>query len=417
MATNNLVKVGIPNGAELPVQDRAIPPLSQSRYELMACPHLYRERIIRGRREAPNQYAERGTQIHRAIADYIGHLVETRQAKDEAYFADILARGYTEEVTDILDGFKDSLVIDPERVLGAEIHLLLDGDLKVVDTAEPGWSFDTPPCFEGTLDLILLPSETEADIFDWKSFWQIVDAESFQSKFYPLLVFKHYQQIQTVRFHLQFVRYGVSRSVEFKRDRDLAKLEALARRARVRQTQLHETWNMPLQCTHGHHTLKAPCQMCNAGEFDPRPMPGAHCLYCPLLTDGCPIAAVNDYAEQSAEDRTRFAIWLIQAKKKNDAILKDIVNAGGPVRVQDDNGNAFNVGFQLRYKTSYPLKDCYPLIAANDPELVSKLTISGLSSPLKAKKRSTLREALEPLAVSTASTRFGISGVEEEEEF
>ncbi|MGH9522210.1 MAG: PD-(D/E)XK nuclease family protein [Terriglobales bacterium] len=392
MATDNLVKVGLPENVEVAAM---IPPLSQSRYELMACPHLYRERVVLGRREAPNPYADRGTQIHRAIAEYISHLVKARLAKDETYFDEILGRGYSEEVTDILDGFKDSLVIDPEQVLGAEMYLALDEEFKPLEFNEDrsDWRGAGDPDFEGTLDLVLLPTPTEADIFDWKSFWQIVDAESFQSKFYPLLVFKHYPHIQTVRFHLQFVRYGVSRSVEFRRDRDLEKLEKLARQARARHLALHAVTGAASA------------------------MPGPHCLYCPLLTDGCPVGAINPYAEQSAEDRARFAIWLIQAKKKNDGILKEIVNAGGPVRVQDDNGNAFEAGFQLKYKSGYPLKDCYPLIAVNDPELVSKLTISGLSSPLKAKKRAGLREMLEPLAVSTASTRFGISGVEEEEEF
>lgn len=396
-----------------------IPPLSQSRYELLACPHLYRDRVILGRKEAPNPYAERGTQIHRAIADYVQHLVETRQQTDFKFFDELLARGYGEEALDILEGLKDSLVVDPERVLSAEMWLGLDGELRPVSADDYSINRNILTDFEGTLDLVLLPSANEADIWDWKSFWQIQEADSFQSRFYPLLVFKHYPQIQTVRFHLQFVRYGVSRSVEFQRERDLAKLEKMARQARARQIALHATWSTPLTCMHGSHSLSKPCRMCNAGEFDPAAMPGKHCAWCSLLTDGCPVQQVNPYAVQSCEDRVRFGLWLAAAKKQNDTVLKDMVNARGPVRVEDANGQPFEAGFSLRYKSGYPLKECYPIVAANDPELVAKLTISGLSSPLKAKKRARLREMLQPLAISTASTRFGITGCDDdgEEEF
>jgi len=37
--------------------------------------------------------------------------------------------------------------------------------------------------YEGTLDLVMIHSLTEAEIDDWKSYYQVIDADTFQSKF------------------------------------------------------------------------------------------------------------------------------------------------------------------------------------------------------------------------------------------
>jgi len=42
--------------------------------------------------------------------------------------------------------------------------------------------------YEGTLDLVMIHSLTESEIDDWKSYYQVIDADTFQSKFYPLLL-------------------------------------------------------------------------------------------------------------------------------------------------------------------------------------------------------------------------------------
>jgi len=79
----------------------------------------------------------------------------------------------------------------------------------------------------GRLDLVQLHSRTRAQIDDWKSYFQIVNADTFQSKFYPLLLFCRNPALQKVTFVLEFVRYGTSRKVEYLRS-DVAWLKEIA---------------------------------------------------------------------------------------------------------------------------------------------------------------------------------------------
>jgi hypothetical protein len=51
-------------------------------------------------------------------------------------------------------------------------------------------------------------SLTEAEIEDWKSYYQIIDVDTFQSKFYPLLLMSLNPSLEKVKFVLEFVRYG-----------------------------------------------------------------------------------------------------------------------------------------------------------------------------------------------------------------
>lgn len=61
-----------------------------------------------------------GTQeAHRLISDYVEHLVATRQATDYDYW-DALIAGANPEALDGLDRVRETLVIQPEKVLGTE---------------------------------------------------------------------------------------------------------------------------------------------------------------------------------------------------------------------------------------------------------------------------------------------------------
>jgi len=366
----------------------------------MPCAFLYLERVIRSVDEPENEFFLRGTEVHEAACDYVNHLVSTKQKTDSGWYEkNILVRPYLPDALELLDGLKEKLAVDPEKVLATELYLALDDQMQPYETDPSGRTMDgaeadTPPAFEGTLDLVICLSAKEADIHDYKTFWMICDADSFQSKLYPFLLFKHYPQLETVRFHLQFVRYGVERAVTFTRA-DLPKLEKLVRGERARQIALHEAHE-------------------SAAIDTAQAMPGSHCAYCPILRK-CPLGDTNPMT-QDPQDLARFGIWLLQASKQTTATLKALVNVNGPITVQDANGKQYEAGFHLQERSSYPLSDCLPVIMQHEPELAGKLTISGLSSPLKAKKRQKLAEELAGLKAISAQTRFGIRGVDGEEE-
>ena len=374
-----------------------IAPLSQSRQTKMACAFLYRECVIRSVREPENEFSLRGTQVHEAACDYVNHLVSTSQKTDIAWYEqNILPRPYLPDALELLDGLKEKLAVAPETVLATELYLALDDDLEPIDYDELRAASKRAPgeAIEGTLDLVICPKANEADIHDYKTFWMICDADSFQSKLYPFLLFRHYPQLETVRFHLQFVRYSAERSVTFTRD-DLPKLEKLVRGERARQIALHEAHE--------------------AAAIDTaQAMPGNHCAYCSLLRK-CPLGDTNPMT-QDPEEMARFGAWLTQASKQNTAALKALVNIQGPITITDGNGTKYEAGFHLQERSSYPLDDCLPVIMQHEPELAGKLTISGLSSPLKAKKRSKLAAELAGLKTTKAQTRFGIIGIDGDDE-
>ena len=163
-------------------QSKSLPPLSQSRHGDMACETLYVCRHVKGEKVADSAPAARGIEIHRVVAAYINHLVSTRRSTDLEVF-DSLMNGASIEAREVLEKFRGNHNFDPEKILATELHIALDQDFRpLADSNHHGQA----PEYEGTLDLVMLHSLTEAEVEDWKSYYQIIDADTSQSKFYPL---------------------------------------------------------------------------------------------------------------------------------------------------------------------------------------------------------------------------------------
>jgi hypothetical protein len=383
-------------------QPDQIPPLSQSRHADMACQALYIHKHVLGGPIAETGPAARGIEVHQVLAIYINHLVRTRRSTDLEVF-DTLMRGASAEAREVLDKLRDNHAFDPERVLATELHIALDEDFRPI--GDPASGQDHPEkeetqsaAYEGTLDLVLLNSITEAEIDDWKSYYQVIDADTFQSKFYPLLLMCLNPSLERVRFVLEFVRYGVSRFVEYTRA-DLPWMKELSQRERGRQRRLHEL---------------APF----TGE-KPKASPGRHCTWCPLLLNGCPVAETNPYEQMTPEERLRFALWLQEAEKYNTRVLRDLMVARGTVRYRDENQSEYVADFVPVEKKFYPYRDAAFVLDEwfrthpEDSALVGKLTVSGLSSALKAEKRSELAQSLAAVAEVRVDTELKIGRAKE----
>ncbi len=199
--------------------------------------------------------------------------------------------------------------------------------------------------------------------------------------------------LERVKFVLEFVRYGVSRFVEYTR-RDLPWLKEVAQRERARQRKLHES-------VFGEDpNLKA--------------SPGRHCTWCPLLLNGCPVAETNPYGQMTAEERLRFALWLQEAEKQNTKVLKDLMVERGPIHYQDGNQGEYLADFVPLEKKFYPYRDAASILdewfraRPDDQGLRDKLTVSGLSSALKADKRAELAEKPTNIADMRVDTELRI---------
>lgn len=214
---------------KLEAEKQSSPPLSQSRYGDMACETLYVHKHVWWERISDSEPAARGIEIHEILRTYIDHLVRGRRSTDLEVF-DALMKGASSEAREVLERFRDNHALDPEKILATELHIELDQDFHPI---EDSGDEERTVEYEGTLDLVMLHSLTEAEIVDWKSYCLIVDADTFQSKFYPLLLMCLNPSLQNVNFVLEFVRYGASGRVEYTR-RDVPWLKELAQRERAR---------------------------------------------------------------------------------------------------------------------------------------------------------------------------------------
>ena len=379
----------IPTDSQGSSHGRPIPPLSQSRHGDMACETLYVRKHVHRARVGESEPAARGIEIHQVLATYINHLVRTTRTTDLEAF-DALMKGAGTEAREVLEKFRDNHAFDPEKILATELHIALDENFVPIE--HPG---DEGPIasYEGTLDLVMLHSLTESEIDDWKSYYQVIDADTFQSKFYPLLLMCLNPSLQQVKFVLEFVRYGVSRCVEYTRT-DMPWLKELAQRERARQRKLHE--------------------LVSSGDRDLKVSPGRHCTWCPLLLNGCPVAETNPYGQMTAEERLRFALWLQEAEKHNTRVLKELMVEHGPIRYRDENESAYLADFVPVDKKFYPYRDAIPILDGwfrthpDERNLREKLTISGLSSALKAEKRSELAQKLAAIVDMRVETELRI---------
>jgi hypothetical protein len=201
--------------------------------------------------------------------------------------------------------------------------------------------------------------------------------------------------LEKVKFVLEFVRYGAARYVEYTRG-DLPWLKELAQRERSRQRRLH-----------------------GLAASDPRDLkvsPGRHCTWCPLLLNGCPVAQTNPYSQMTAEQRLRFALWLQEAEKQNTKVLKDLMVEHGPIRFRDGNEGEYSADFVAVEKKFYPYRDAVSILDEwfkTHPEeraLRDRLTISGLSSAVKAEKRRKLAQELAGVVDTRVETELRIGG-------
>ena len=368
-----------------------IPPLSQSRHGDMACETLYLHKHVHRARVGKSEPAARGIEIHQVLSTYIDHLARTRRPTD-LELLDGLVRGVGTEAREVLERFRDHHAFVPEKVLATELHIALDEEFQPI---EGGNDHLQSAVYEGTLDLVMLDSLTEAEIDDWKSYYQVIDADTFQSKFYPLLLMCLNPSLERVKFVLEFVRYGASRSVEYTR-KDLPWLKELAGRERVRQKKLHE--------------------LATVGDCELKASPGRHCTWCPLLLKGCPVAETNPYSQMTAEERLRFALWLQEAEKQNTKVLKDFMVERGGIQYRDGNQEEYSADFVPVEKRFYPYRDAISIldewftVHPEERGLQDKLTISGLSSGLKAEKRAELAQKLSDIAVVRVDTELRIGG-------
>jgi hypothetical protein len=367
----------------------SILPLSKSLQKDMACEAMFQAKHVHHVPDFEGEAARRGTVIHLAISTYVRHLCGTRQATDYDFLRR-LAEMSSEEVKEIIERFVENFIFDPETVLYVEKRLALDGDFNPV---EPGCAESV---YEGTPDLVSMDSETDCRIDDWKSQFAIADADNFEAKFYSLLMFCTNPGLEKISFTLNFVRYGSAcRSVEFTRA-DVSELKQIAQRERDRELRLYLV-------------------------EEPEAAPGRQCTYCPIVAS-CPLSKLNPYLNLTPEQRLAHTVWLKGALAHNTEILRDVVVEHGPIECGDDAGGRLRAEFRAKTIRSYPIAFALPILNdwrqshPGDGYMLDGLTVGGLSSPLKAKKRIDLAAQLGQVAEVRVQTELKVGVAKEDDD-
>jgi hypothetical protein len=366
-------------------------PLSQSRQALLACPHSYVEQIIRGNKGPSSEASVRGTEIHHFLSEYVRHLIKDRLKKDFAWF-DYHLEGIKPDARAVLEELRKDFEINPEAVLGTEYKITLDEDFRPCPVAAAA--------YEMTLDRITILSDTEAEIDDYKSNFQAFEADTFQGKLYSLGLFMTMPSLEKVTFRLQFVRWNRDKVVKFTRD-DIPALQEEARTWRRVQVNLHQ-----MNAFEGS----------NPKIVNYPVLSGSHCVYCPLLAAGCPIEK-NPYKDPTGQ--LFNVLYFKAALKRAEEAVRANADRLGPITVRDGIGTEYTGAWTLKEKRSYDV-NCLPVILAWDKkkkdDLLHKLTVSGLSSPLKAKKRAALVDELANFVEIKTESQFKVRKVKEDEE-
>jgi hypothetical protein len=116
----------------------------------------------------------------------------------------------------------------------------------------------------------------------------------------------------------------------------------------------------------------------------------------------------------TAEERLKFGLWLQEAEKQNTKVLRDLMVESGPVRYRDENQNEYVADFVPVEKKFYPYEDASLVLDQwlhahpEDRGFAKKLTVSGLSSPLKVQKRAELAEKLSEVAEIRVDTELRV---------
>ncbi len=351
-----------------------IPRLSQSRHECMKCPASYVHSEIYGYESTDNEFNVLGSEVHDILRSWATHNSRERNAETDQIQLEYMLGVASAEAAEMVRHFLEGFSLDFRKIVTLEVELHGGDDL------------------EGTPDVVSKLTPTHYKITDYKSQHQVVPAESFQSKLYPLLVFLNYPDAKTVEFELAFLRYGCTRSAIYSRD-DVPMLLELIQASRSRQFAIHA----------------------DPSRFEKEAVPGKACIYCPLLRmRECPVEGWN-HMEMPIEKRLQWTEYMKRAIKANDQILKDHASESGPIRAASDDGRQLVAQHVPKETRQFPFGPATALLVEwkedTGEDLIKDLHVSysSLKAKLKTRKRAVLDQAFEDIAVVEKRTEFEIS--------
>lgn len=325
--------------------------IRQSLLEDARCLHRTKVVHVDKRRDPESEFAQRGTDFHELSKLYVDFLKNSRQDSDWEFADELLERkDWNVEAAAIFKNWVRETVFEPESVFATEYKIRLDWDLKPVDEAMPGEYKRT--VFSADLDRLDIVRR-EALIVDYKTHFMAFKPTTIQAVIYPWMLFKTMPDIDTVKFQLEFVRWGIkSEPREFTRD-NLPMMDRYVQQQVLRLIGALDTNDWPA-------TPNTKCAYCM--------------LECPLVKSGMSREVVGQIQTKAhAEEMTRELYTMRQAAKRLHTALKNWAMEAGPI----DGGNDIRLGFSLSEKYEF------------DTETIVRLNKAHGFSPMKTLKPAT----------------------------
>lgn len=348
----------------------SLPVIRQSLLTNAACLHRF-HRLQEGDKEPQSAFASRGTEFHKLHKIYVDYLCRAQESYDYDYAEQICA-GFGEEATSLFRNWFPRQLIDYGSVYGTEVKLCLDADMQ--PCPEGGHAYS------GEFDRLEIRDDT-ALIWDAKTHWLIHDPDdTIQAKFYAWLTKKTLPHIKTIKFELDFVRWGASRSVEY----DSSDIDRIEREVILPQVQR-------IRDAVATSTFPAtPCRSC------------AYCsLACPLLDEGITAEQIGRI-ENPEESANRLYVLEKRADRLKDQ-LKAYAIENGPITV----GDGYQLGFQKRTTQEYSARRAADLNKEHGFDPYRALGVDNAEVKKIGKKYPSYASELEKTKKDKSTATFG----------
>lgn len=294
--------------------------LRQSSLEDAKCLYRFHSVHVLGNRDPEGEFATRGTHFHELAKQYVDFLRRSQQTSDWEYADELTnAKDWNLEAIAIFKGWARSQFIETEHIFETEYKVRLDWNFQPVDDDDPEQKKRV--VFSADMDRLEFRG-TEATVHDYKSHFMSFKPTTIQAVYYAYLIFRLFPHIETVKFQLEFVRYGISPEArEFTRE-DIPEMERYVEQQIARLIDALESNVWPAM-------VNSKCAYCM--------------LSCPLVEAGLTQEAVGQVqTDERAAEMAQQLYALHLAAKRLHANLKNWATRSGTI----DAGNDIRLGFK-----------------------------------------------------------------------
>ena len=309
--------------------------IRQSSLEDAKCLYRFHKIHVLKQRDPESEFALRGTHFHDLGKQYVDFLRNTQQESDWSYGDELTESGDLNlEAIGIFKNWIRSRSFNVNDIFATEYKVRLGWDLKPRDEDDPKQAKQI--VFSADMDILEIV-RTTATTVDYKTHFMAFRPTTIQSIFYPWIILHVMPEIETVRFQLEFVRWGISPEPRVFTREDLPMMDRYVGQQVLRLQSAFETDQWPA-------SVNTKCAYCT--------------LECPLVKDGLTQETIGQV--QTAERAAQMAQQLYAmhlAAKRLHTNLKNWATRYGAI----DVGNDIRIGFKKSSKSKHSARKALQL--------------------------------------------------------